>query len=157
MRQKDYQLLTKQCLALIEHESDLIANFSNLTAMINEALPDINWVGFYLRKKDELVLGPFQGKPACVRIPIGKGVCGSAFAQGRVIKVDDVHCFEGHISCDSASRSEIVLPFSVTGELEGVLDIDSPLLNRFSNEDVEGLRFLIDAVEKRLAETAIDV
>ena len=145
-----YQMLTKQAIALIEGESDLIANMSNISALLAMELEDINWVGFYVLKSDELVLGPFQGKPACVRIPVGRGVCGTAIAENAVQRVEDVHQFEGHIACDAASNSEIVIPFSVGGELFGVLDIDSPKLSRFSQSDEDGLVSLLEELQKRL-------
>jgi GAF domain-containing protein len=117
---------------------------------LNLELADINWVGFYLFKEDELVLGPFQGNPACVRIPLGKGVCGTAFANKQVLRIDDVHQFEGHIACDAASQSEIVIPFRAQGEWIGVLDIDSPSLARFSLQDEQGLTELMYNIEKLL-------
>ncbi len=120
-----YQTLTKQAIALVEGEKDRIANLSNISALLNMSLEEINWVGFYLYDGEELVLGPFQGKPACVRIPSGTGVCGTAFATDSVQRVVDVHQFEGHIACDAASNSEIVLPLRAGDALIGVLDIDS--------------------------------
>ncbi|PSU02966.1 GAF domain-containing protein [Photobacterium gaetbulicola] len=150
MRSENYQTLTKQAIALIEGESDLIANMSNISALLAMELEDINWVGFYILKGDQLVLGPFQGKPACVRIPVGRGVCGTAIAENRVQRVEDVHQFEGHIACDAASNSEIVIPFTVNGELYGVLDIDSPILSRFNQSDEDGLVSLLEELQKRL-------
>lgn len=150
MNLEHYQRLTKQAVALLESETDLIANLSNLSALLNMELEDLNWVGFYLMRDGELVLGPFQGKPACVRIPVGRGVCGTAVATNSVQRVDDVHEFEGHIACDAASNSEIVIPFSMSGEVVGVLDIDSPNVGRFSKIDEEGLTFLMTEVEKLL-------
>ncbi|MCL9783119.1 GAF domain-containing protein [Vibrio sp. S4M6] len=150
MNIEHYHRLTKQAVALLEGETDLIANLSNLSALLNMELDRINWVGFYLLKQDQLVLGPFQGKPACVRIPVGRGVCGTSIATNTVQRIDDVHQFEGHIACDAASNSEIVIPFSVDGELVGVLDIDSPEISRFSQIDEEGLVFLVREVEKVL-------
>lgn len=147
---EQYQTLTKQAVALIESEHDLIANLSNISALLSMELEDLNWVGFYLYKEDQLVLGPFQGKPACVRIPMGKGVCGTAAATNTVQRVHDVHQFEGHIACDAASNSEIVLPFSINGTLAGVLDIDSPSVGRFSEIDEAGLTFFMAEVEKLL-------
>lgn len=120
-----YNRLTKQAVAIIEDEPDVIANLSNISALLNMELEDINWVGFYLLKGEQLVLGPFQGKVACVRIPVGRGVCGTALSEDTVQRIDDVHQFEGHIACDAASNSEIVIPFRIGGELYGVLDIDS--------------------------------
>lgn len=150
MKIEHYQRLTKQAVALLESEKDLIANLSNLSALLNMELKDLNWVGFYLMKDDELVLGPFQGKPACVRIPVGRGVCGTAVATNAVQRVHDVHAFEGHIACDAASNSEIVIPFSINGNIVGVLDIDSPSVGRFSDTDEEGLTLLMSEVEKLL-------
>ncbi|RTZ16894.1 GAF domain-containing protein [Vibrio aquaticus] len=155
MKIEHYHRLTKQAVALIESESDLIANLSNISALLNMELEQLNWVGFYLMKEGELVLGPFQGKPACVRIPVGKGVCGTAVAENQVQRVHDVHEFEGHIACDAASNSEIVIPFSINGEIAGVLDIDSPNVGRFSEIDQEGLTFLMCEVEKLLNSHAI--
>jgi len=150
MKLEHYHRLTKQAVALLESESDLIANLSNLSALLNMELEDLNWVGFYIMRDGELVLGPFQGKPACVRIPVGRGVCGTAVATNSVQRVYDVHAFEGHIACDAASNSEIVIPFSINGEVAGVLDIDSPNVGRFSEIDEEGLTFLMTEVEKLL-------
>ncbi|MCC4264244.1 GAF domain-containing protein [Oceanimonas baumannii] len=146
-----YQSLIAQALALCEGEPDRIAKLANLSALLNLALEDINWVGFYLDDGRELVLGPFQGKPACVRIPRGKGVCGTAAATGQVQRVADVHAFAGHIACDAASNSEIVLPLTDdSGHVWGVLDIDSPILNRFDAEDEAGLAGLVQAVQPLL-------
>lgn len=146
----NYNTLIKQVIACIDGETDLIANMSNISALLAMELEDINWVGFYLLKGDELVLGPFQGKPACVRIPVGKGVCGTAIATNTVQRVADVHQFDGHIACDAVSNSEIVIPFTVKGALYGVLDIDSPILSRFSQFDEDGLVSLVDELQKRL-------
>lgn len=146
----DYQRVSRQIAVLVEQEDDQIANLANISALLNLELQDINWVGFYLLKNEELVLGPFQGKPACVRIPVGQGVCGTAFANRQVIRVDDVHQFAGHIACDAVSQSEIVIPFRVQGQWVGVLDIDSPSLTRFSAEDEQGLTELMIQVEKLL-------
>lgn len=134
-----YKLLIEQLKALLEGETYVIPNLSNASALLNGALKDINWVGFYLMNGNELLLGPFQGKPACIHIPIGRGVCGSAVAQNRTQLVKDVHAFPGHIACDSASNSEIVIPLRNGDAIVGVLDIDSPLLERFDEEDKEGL------------------
>ncbi len=135
----DYELLLAQLAALTEDEDDLIANLANASALLMDTLPHLNWAGFYLRRGEELVLGPFQGKPACIRIPMGKGVCGTAAARDEIQLVPNVHAFPGHIACDSASNSEIVLPLHFEGQVVGVLDIDSPSLNRFSQDDREGL------------------
>ncbi len=143
-----YDSLLSQVSALIEGETDLIANLSNVSALLNLALDDLNWVGFYLLKSPEqLVLGPFQGKPACLRIPVGRGVCGTAVASGQTQRVADVHAFVGHIACDSASNSEIVLPIFADGRVVAVLDIDSPSLARFDAEDQIGLERLATALE----------
>ena len=155
MTLEQYQRLTKQAIALLEDETDLIANLSNLSALLNMELERLNWVGFYLLKQEQLVLGPFQGQPACVRIPVGRGVCGTAVATNSVQRVYDVHEFEGHIACDAASNSEIVLPFSINGEIAGVLDIDSPEVGRFSEIDEQGLTFLMSEVEKLFNSHAI--
>ena len=142
MSQTDYTLLQSQLTALTADESDALANASNFVALVFNALDDVNWVGIYVLRGDELVLGPFQGKPACVRIPIGSGVCGTAAARLETQLVADVHAFPGHIVCDADSRSEIVVPLLVDGKLIGVLDIDSPSLNRFDSIDQEGLEVL---------------
>ena len=143
-----YDSLLSQLQALIEGENDLIANLANTSALLNLALEDLNWVGFYLLKSpDELVLGPFQGKPACLRIPVGKGVCGTAVASGQTQRVADVHAFAGHIACDGASNSEIVLPIFDQGRVVAVLDIDSPSLARFDAEDQIGLERVATALE----------
>ncbi|NOH85685.1 GAF domain-containing protein [Vibrio sp. 03-59-1] len=150
MKIEHYERLTKQAVALIESESDLIASLANVSALLNMELDDLNWVGFYLMKQDELVLGPFQGLPACVRIPVGRGVCGTAAATNTVQRIYDVHEFEGHIACDAASNSEIVIPFSINGKVAGVLDIDSPNIGRFSEVDEAGLTKLMSEVENLL-------
>lgn len=147
---KKYDLLAKQLDALLEGEYDQIANLSNASALLNQFLTDVNWVGFYLLKKDELILGPFQGLPACVRIAHGKGVCGTSAKEERTLRVDDVHDFPGHISCDAASKSEIVVPLLKDGRLIGVLDIDSPSKSRFSEEDEEGLNQFVKVLLKHL-------
>jgi L-methionine (R)-S-oxide reductase len=132
-----YELLRKQARALVAEEPDFIANAANLCALLWHSLPQINWVGLYRLKVNELVLGPFQGKPACVRIPLGRGVCGTAAAEKRSILVPDVQKFPGHIACDSESKSELVVPLRVCDDIIlGVLDIDSPIENRFDDEDL---------------------
>ncbi|MDP5291965.1 GAF domain-containing protein [Oceanimonas sp. CHS3-5] len=142
-----YQSLTAQALALCEGEPNRIAKLANLSALLNLSLDEINWVGFYLREQDELVLGPFQGNPACVRIPIGRGVCGTAAASNQVQRVADVHAFAGHIACDAASNAEIVLPLSdENGVVWGVLDIDSPVHDRFDADDEAGLTTLVNSI-----------
>ena len=137
-----YAELARDLGALLAGERDLIANAANTAALIWESLPDLNWAGFYLYKSGELVLGPFQGKPACVRIAIGKGVCGAAAQRRTTVLVEDVHAFPGHIACDSASNSEIVVPLIHGGELLGVLDLDSPKHARFTAADQRGLEQL---------------
>lgn len=134
-KEKQYEMLLKQLTALIEDEPDKLANLSNASALLNQFLEQINWVGFYLLKQDQLVLGPFQGLPACVRIDIGSGVCGTAVQEKRSIVVDDVTMFPGHIFCDAASQSEIVIPIFKDEEILGVLDIDSPIKERFDEID----------------------
>jgi GAF domain-containing protein len=134
-----YRDLARDLTALLAGERDLVANAANTAALIYDALPDLNWAGFYLYKEGELVLGPFQGKPACVRIAMGKGVCGAAAERRTTVLVEDVHAFPGHIACDSASNSEIVIPLLRGDELLGVLDLDSPKLRRFGEVDQRGL------------------
>lgn len=130
--------LIAQAKSLLESERDLVANAANLSALLFHALDDVNWLGFYFKDGDGLVVGPFQGKPACVRLPWGKGVCGTAAARAETIIVDDVDAFDGHIACDTASRSEIVVPLVRDGEVFGVLDVDSPITNRFGADDRRG-------------------
>jgi L-methionine (R)-S-oxide reductase len=137
-----YAELARDLTALLSGEHDLIANAANTSALIYDALPELNWAGFYLYKSGELVLGPFQGKPACVRIAIGRGVCGTAAERRATVLVEDVHAFPGHIACDSASNSEIVIPLVLGTELLGVLDLDSPKLRRFGPADQRGLETL---------------
>lgn len=146
----DYQQLNKTLVSLIEDETDRIANLSNAASLLNFYLKDINWVGFYLfeEKSNQLVLGPFQGLPACVRIDNGKGVCGTAFRGNDVFVVDNLNEFPGHIACDANSKSEIVVPIYKDGEPIGVLDIDSPFFERFSEEDRTGLIAFIDVLKK---------
>jgi L-methionine (R)-S-oxide reductase len=134
-----YQQICRQLQELLGNETDFVANAANTSALLAQALPDVNWVGFYLAQGEELVLGPFQGKPACVRIPFGKGVCGKAAETGETVIVPDVSKFSGHIACDPASRSEIVVPLLNWNRTLGVLDIDSASLNRFDEDDREGL------------------
>lgn len=139
MSDPDYTLLKSQLNALLADETDTLANTANFVALLNTALDDINWVGIYVLRDNELVLGPFQGLAACVRIPLGKGVCGTAAEQLQTLRVADVHEFPGHIACDAASRSELVVPLIVNDVLVGVLDIDSPSLDRFSESDQAGI------------------
>ncbi len=141
----DWDLLLEQATALLSVSRDRIAAAANLSALLYQELADVNWAGFYFRRGDTLVLGPFQGLPACVDIPVGQGVCGTAAATGTVQRVEDVHAFEGHIACDANSESEIVLPLVRDGDVIGVLDIDSPILARFSPDDEAGLRRIADA------------
>jgi L-methionine (R)-S-oxide reductase len=136
---EQYRELDAQLAALLEGERDGLANCANLAALLYEALPDLNWAGFYFMRGGELVLGPFQGKVACVRIALERGVCGTAARERRVVLVPDVHAFPGHIACDSASRSELVLPLLQGGKLLGVLDLDSPIAARFDQDDADGL------------------
>lgn len=147
---RQYTLLSKQLDALLTGETDQIANLSNASALLNVFLSDVNWVGFYVMKDGELVLGPFQGLPACVRIPVGRGVCGTAAAKKETMVVEDVHAFPGHIACDAASNSEIVIPLIKNGEVIGVLDIDSPIKNRFSPEDKSGLEQFVAVLMSHL-------
>jgi len=149
-KKEKYDLVVKQLIALTEDEPDKIANLSNAAALLNQFLDRVNWVGFYFASGDELVLGPFQGLPACVRLPYGKGVCGTAWKEKRVLRVADVQQFSGHIACDAASQSEIVVPLMKNGEVIGVLDIDSPEKNRFDAEDEAGLAAFAVALEKVL-------
>lgn len=137
-----YELLAGQLMALMDGERDPLPNMANMSALLYQALPRINWSGFYLKRGNELMLAPFQGKPACIRIPMGRGVCGTAAATRQVQLVPDVHAFAGHIACDSASRSEIVIPLVENGVLIGVLDIDSPDESRFDLTDQAGLERL---------------
>ena len=138
----NYADLAAQLRALLDGERDWIANAANTAALLFNALPGLNWAGFYRRVGDVLVLGPFQGRPACVRIPVGKGVCGTAAARRATVLVPDCHAFPGHIACDPASRSEIVVPLLRDGQLLGVLDLDSPVLHRFDATDQAGLERL---------------
>ena len=138
-----YRDLLSQAEGLFHGETDAIANAANLSALIFNGLPDLNWAGFYLlREEGELVLGPFQGKPACIRIPLGRGVCGTAAERRQSVLVEDVHAFPGHIACDAASRSELVVPLLRDGKVLGVLDLDSPLPGRFDVEDQAGIEAL---------------
>jgi GAF domain-containing protein len=138
----DYTLLDSQAEALLRDEQDVLANAANFVALLYNALDDVNWLGIYVLRGDELVLGPFQGQPACVHIALGSGVCGTAAATLQTQRVPDVHAFPGHIVCDAASRSEIVVPLIVGGSLVGVLDIDSPSADRFSEDDQAGIERL---------------
>lgn len=146
-KKESYKLLLSQLKALLDNEPNVIPNLSNTSALLNGALKDINWVGFYLIHNEELLLGPFQGKPACIHIQIGKGVCGTAVYKNKTQLVMDVHTFPGHIPCDSASRSEIVIPIHYNEKIVGVLDIDSPILNRFDEDDRLGLEEMVELLE----------
>ena len=144
---KLYPLLVQQLQAITDNVPHKIANLANTSALLWEALDNLNWVGFYLREGDTLILGPFQGKVACIEIPMGRGVCGTAATRGETVRVEDVHAFPGHIACDSASNSEIVIPLFRNGEVVGVLDIDSPILARFTPEDQIGLEAVARVIE----------
>ena len=144
----DFNMLAKQAAEIIREEPWYTAALSNISALIKESMADLNWAGFYLMNRDSLVLGPFQGNPACIRIPLCAGVCGAAALQDRVQRVDDVHKFPGHIACDSASNAEIVIPIHKNGKLVGVLDIDSPVKNRFTEADETGLKKIVAALEE---------
>ncbi|OXS58384.1 hypothetical protein B1A99_14340 [Cohnella sp. CIP 111063] len=152
-KEDNYGTLTRQLEHLVADEPNRVANLANASALLNQFLDEINWVGFYLleEEKEELVLGPFQGLPACIRIPLGKGVCGTAAQQGETVVVDNVHEFPGHIACDAASNSEIVLPLrDRERRLIGVLDIDSPRFARFDADDVRGLTGFVEALGSHL-------
>ena len=146
----DYDFLCRQLHTLTDGIPYKIANLSNAAALLWQSLTDINWAGFYIMGDGKLVLGPFQGKPACITIPVGKGVCGTAVAEDRTQLVPDVHAFPGHIACDSASNSEIVIPVHVKGAIWGVLDIDSPTFERFNEHDQSGLEAFVRILEKIL-------
>lgn len=148
--QVNYDSLAAQLAALTDGIPYEIANLSNASALLWETLPDINWAGFYKMVDGALILYPFQGKPACIRIPVGRGVCGTAVAEDRTQLVYDVHQFPGHIACDCASNSEIVVPIHIRGEIWGVLDIDSPSIGRFTEEDKAGLEAFVATLEKIL-------
>jgi L-methionine (R)-S-oxide reductase len=145
-KEDNYDLVKKQLKALLEDEKNQVANLSNASALLNQFLDRINWVGFYLMDEKELVLGPFQGLPACVRIPVGRGVCGTAVQRKETILVEDVHQFPGHIACDAASQSEIVIPLLKNGEVIGVLDIDSPEKARFDEVDKQKLEEFVEVL-----------
>lgn len=146
-----YDLILKQIPHVLEGERMYIPAMANVASLLYRSLPEVNWAGFYLMHKGELVLGPFMGNPACVRIQLGKGVCGTAAKEKKTQLVKDVHLFPGHIACDSASNSEIVLPLLREGKVIGVLDIDSPILSGFDEEDKEGLEEIVRALEKNLS------
>ena len=146
----DYQMLNQQLAALIHGVPHRIANLANASALLYNTLPDLNWAGFYIMENGMLVLGPFQGKPACIEIQVGRGVCGTAAAEDRTQLVYDVHQFPGHIACDGASNSEIVVPIHAGDRIVGVLDIDSPLVGRFTEEDRAGLEEFVHILETEL-------
>ena len=146
----DYELLNQQLEAMVEGIPHTIANLANASALLYDTLENLNWAGFYLMEQGELVLGPFQGKVACVEIAVGKGVCGTAVAQNETQLVSDVHQFPGHIACDCASNSEIVIPIRKNGMVIGVLDIDSPLFARFSEADRNGLEHFVHILEEKV-------
>ena len=146
----NYELVAQQLSALVEGVPHEVANLANASALLWQEMPRLNWVGFYKMENGKLVLGPFQGKPACIEIPVGRGVCGTAVAEDKVQLVYDVHQFPGHIACDSASNSEIVLPIHVNGDIWGVLDIDSPYVGRFTDEDRVGLEKVVAILERML-------
>lgn len=145
-KEEQYPLVISQLKALLDGEEDQIANLSNASALLNQFMKDINWVGFYLLKDEQLVLGPFQGLPACVRIPLGKGVCGTAAVNQKTERIADVHQFPGHIACDATTNSEIVVPLITNDKLVGVLDIDSPSKNRFDEMDEAFLEEFVDTL-----------
>ncbi|MCR5664462.1 MAG: GAF domain-containing protein [Oscillospiraceae bacterium] len=145
----DYGLLCEQLAALAEEEAGWVPLLSNASALLYEALPELNWAGFYVRQDEKLVLGPFQGKVACIHIPLGKGVCGTAAATGETQRVRDVHAFPGHIACDGASNAEIVVPLRRGGEVVAVLDLDSPVFDRFTPEDQSGLEAFARILEEK--------
>ena len=146
----DYEYLTDCARGLIHDVPHQVANLANVSALIYSEMEDLNWAGFYISEGDKLVLGPFQGKPACIEIQYGRGVCGTAAAEDRTVLVPDVHEFPGHIACDCASRSEIVVPFHCDGKVVGVLDIDSPTAGRFTEDDRHGLEDLVSVLECEL-------
>lgn len=143
-----YKTVNTYIKGLTQNVPHLIANLSNASALLNLAMDRINWVGFYLMEEGRLVLGPFQGKPACIEIQPGRGVCGTAIEKDSCMLVKDVHEFPGHIACDSASNSEVVIPLHANGKIVGVLDIDSPFVARFDEEDLEGLKLIAQTIEK---------
>ena len=145
--EENYQLMVQTVKGYLHGEPNVIANLANAAAIINEYVADINWAGFYLMENGELVLGPFQGKPACIRIPVGQGVCGTTVEKRETVIVEDVHAFDGHIACDSASNSEIVIPIMKAGVVYGVLDVDSPVFNRFGSLEKQYLEEVVKVIE----------
>jgi GAF domain-containing protein len=152
-KQQHYAQLAQQVEAIVAGEQDLIANMANISAILYWALDNVNWVGFYLVKEGQLVLGPFHGQPACIRIPIGKGVCGTAVSENTIQLINDVHQFSGHIACDTASNSEIVLPIRQNNQIIAVLDIDSPDISRFNLDDKSGLSQIVEILQTTLCHT----
>jgi GAF domain-containing protein len=152
-KQQHYSQLAQQVEAIVAGEQDLIANMANISAILYWALDNTNWVGFYLVKDEQLVLGPFHGQPACIRIPIGRGVCGTAVSENKIQLIDDVHQFSGHIACDVASNSEIVLPIRQNNQIIAVLDIDSPNIARFDLDDKLGLSQIVEILQATLCQT----
>lgn len=150
MSKTDYKLIAAQVRALAEEEPFYVPLLSNVSALLFESLLEVSWAGFYLKREGQLVLGPFQGKPACIHIPFGRGVCGTAFSEDRPVRVENVHLFPGHIACDAASNSEIVLPIHADGEVAAVLDLDSTAFGRFTEEDEEGLLEVVKAIEEEI-------
>ena len=151
----DYELLCRQLDSLSESVKSGISILANASALLYQSLPELNWAGFYLVHNRTLFLGPFQGRPACTEIPFGKGVCGQAWKQEKTLRVPDVHAFPGHIACDGASRSEIVIPFRIGGKIVGVLDLDSPVTDRFSSQDEAGLEQFCRTLEKCLPDVNV--
>jgi L-methionine (R)-S-oxide reductase len=149
-KQQHYSELAQQVEAIVAGESDFVANMANISAILYWALNNVNWAGFYIIKEDQLVLGPFHGQPACIRIPIGKGVCGTAVSENCIQLIDDVHQFSGHIACDAASNSEIVLPIRHNNHIIAVLDIDSPNIGRFDLEDKTVLSRIVEILQTTL-------
>jgi len=151
----DYGILNQQLALMLANESDALANSANFVGLLFSEIPDLNWLGIYVLRREELVLGPFQGQPACVRIPLGRGVCGTAAEKRETLRVADVHEFADHIVCDAASKSEIVVPLIASGQLLGVLDVDSPSTNRFSAADQRGIEGLCTAFTQALAKSEL--
>lgn len=150
-KEENYRLLLKELKSLIEGETDEVTLLANASALLNQFLDEVNWIGFYMWKENELILGPFQGLPACTRIPYGQGVCGTSIKERKTLRVADVRQFPGHITCDAASKSEIVIPMMVGGNIYGVLDIDSPMTDRFDEIDQEYLEECVTIIEHFLA------
>ena len=146
----DYNLLCSQAREILDADPWVVPALSNISALLMDSLPELNWAGFYLLRGGRLVVGPFQGKPACVHIPVGKGVCGTSLAEDRALNVPDVHRFPGHIACDSASSSEIVIPLHRDGKPAAVMDIDSPIFSRFTEADEAGLRMIAGILEEQV-------